>query len=216
VVLGLGGVVNVVREFDVLDGLALSIGGSYVHVFSLNESREVREGEAPTCRGTALDSAQACPAGSARIIADRLRAQGSAALNLTNQWNLQLQYLYGWDWVKPFDDDGAVTIEDPVTGPITVDDVGDNPLPDNRLRRLGQLALSVNYQPTSWLIAALVGTTTVCYWEPTGYQWSLGGCSGGQRSADFWLRNPIANKFSTLSLQLTVPVDAVVASLTKK
>lgn len=212
---GTGAVANVVRQFDLLAGFALTVGGSYVHTWSGNLTREVRDGKAPRCTSLSGESI-ACSAGDARIAQDAFRAVGSATLNFTPEWNLQASYIHGFSLVKPFDDDVAsqVTIDDPVTGSFTVDDVDENPLEDTRWRRIGIFSLALSYQPLSWLIASIQGSTSVCYDAPAGGQSATGGCSGGNRHSDFWLRNPIANKFSNLSLSLTVPIDAFVAVVT--
>jgi hypothetical protein len=82
-------------------------------------------------------------------------------------------------------------------------------LPDNRVRRFGSLGLSVSYQPAPWFIASLQGSTSVCYNLPSGGQSVFGGCAGGLTSSSFWTRNPIANKFSNVGLQFTIPIDAL-------
>ena len=41
-----------------------------------------------------------------------------------------------------------------------------------------------------------------------------GGCAGGGNHSDFFTSNPIINKFTTVSLQLTVPVDAFIQAIT--
>ena len=209
-VFGTGVVLNVVRQFDVLDGLAFSLGTSYTHNWSKYLTRPVL-GDAPPCTSPSGD-AMPCSASNARLGQDSIRATGSASLNFTQQWNIQASYFYGWNLAKPFKDD-SVTINDPVTGEITVDN-SDNTLDDNRWRRFGYLGLSASYQPVSWFIGSLQTSTGVCYDSDSGSMGITGGCAGGGNHSDFFTSNPIINKFSTVSLQLTVPVDAFIQAIT--
>jgi hypothetical protein len=206
---GTGAVLSIVRSFDVLAGLAISVGGSYTHIWSNNLTREVRGTKAPSCAGLSRDAFVACAAGQYRVVQDAFRAMGAFSLNVTPKLNLQLNYIYGWNLVKPFSD--LTPVIDIMSGPVTLD--GASVLPDNRMRRRGDFLLAFSYQPTSWLIATLQGTTSVCYDQAYGGQSALGGCAGGLKTSDFWLRNPLVNKFSTLALQLTVPVDAFVRTI---
>ncbi|MFT3925074.1 MAG: hypothetical protein QM778_21240 [Myxococcales bacterium] len=209
VIAGTGATLSVVRSFDVLAGLALSLGGSYVHTWSQNLTREIREGDPTRCAGLPRDSVVDCTAGQYRVVQDAFRVISGFSLNMTTTLNLQLNYIYGWNLVKAFHDE-TPTI-DITSGPTTVDEAG--ALPDNRIRRRGDFLLALSYQPATWLIATLQGTTSVCYDQAYGGQSALGGCAGGLATSDFWLRNPLVNKFSTLALQLTVPVDALVRSV---
>jgi hypothetical protein len=211
VFLGTGAVLNVMRSFDVLAGLSLSVGGSYWHTWSQNLTREIRGSEAPTCTGLLRDGLATCSAGHYRVVQDAFRALGAFSLNITPAVNLQLTYIYGWNLVKPFAD--TTPTIDITSGPTTIG--GGDVLPDNRIRRRGDFLLALSYQPASWLIATLQSTTSVCYDQAYGGQFMAGlaSCAGGLKTSDFWLRNPLVNKFSTLALQLTVPIDAFVRTL---
>lgn len=204
---GTGAVLSIVRSFDVLAGLAISVGGAYTHIWSGNLTRQIRDGRPPLC--LARDSYVDCAAGQYRVVQDAFRATSAFSLNMTPTLNLQLNYIYGWNLVKPFSD--ATPVIDIASGPVTLDEAG--ALPDNRMRRRGDFLLALSYQPASWLIATLQGTTSVCYDQAYGGQSALGGCAGGLKASDFWLRNPLVNKFSTLALQLTVPLDALVRTI---
>ena len=204
---GTGAVLSIVHSFDVLAGLALSVGGSYTHTWSGNLTREIRDGKPPTC--FSRDSLVDCAASQYRVVQDAFRATSAFSLNITPQINLQLNYIYGWNLVKPFSADSSVISI--ASGPVTIDDEG--ALPDNRIRRRGDFLLALSYQPATWMIATLQGATSVCYDQAYGGQSALGGCAGGLKTSDFWLRNPLVNKFSTLALQLTVPLDALVRTI---
>ncbi len=212
VLLGTGAVLNVVRSFDVLAGLAISLGGSYVHTWSQNLTREIRGSAAPSCTGLPRDASVACAAGQYRVIQDAFRALGVFSLNVTPAINLQLAYIYGWNLVKPFKD--AKPVIEIESGPTTIEDTG--PLSDNRIRRRGDFLLAISYQPSSWLIATLQSTTSVCYDQAYGRHGALASCAGGLKSSDFWLRNPLVNGFSTVALQLTVPLDAFVRTIRRE
>jgi hypothetical protein len=208
---GLGASLGAVKNFEVLSGLAVQLVGVYVHTFSGNLTREIRGGDAPTCTGTNGDSID-CSAGNIRIVQDQFRVGPSVALAINEQWSLSSSYIAGWNFLKPYENDGDVVL-DTISGPVVIDSA-DNPGDDTRWRRSGSFTLSANYQPAPWLIATLSGNTSVCYDLPSGIQSSMGGCSGGMRTADWWLRNPIANKYSTISLALTVPIDAFIKAVT--
>jgi hypothetical protein len=216
VVAGLGTSLGAVKNFEVLSGLAVSLTGVYTHIFSRNLTVEPRGRgtDKYECQGsTASETRPAeCVAGTLRLTQDQFRVAPSVSLNVNEQWSTGLSYVYGWNLVKRFENDEIVV--DTLAGPTVVDDISDNPIDDTRWRRSGSLTASVNYQPAPWLIATLSGNTSVCYSLPSGFQSSMGGCSGGMKSADWSLRNPIANKYSTISLALTVPVDAFIKAVT--
>ncbi len=204
--LGAGLTMNIVRAFDVLDGLALVAGGGYSHTFAGNVTRtdpDVKN-QCDLVTGTRVS----CPLSGAAIVQDGLRAVGMASLNLNTAVSLQASYLYSWNFLTKLSDlptqlPGVVSDNSPVLeGDETGHDI-------TRWRSFGSLSLSVNYQPTDWVIASLQGNTSVCYNADSGGQSSLGGCAGGNKVSDFSLRNPLVNKFSTLSLQFTIPIDAV-------
>ncbi len=202
-ILGAGLTMNVIRPFDVLDGLALVAGGSFIHTFAGNITRADDDVKNDFCNDV-VGSRVSCPLSNAGIVQDGLRAVGSASLNINTKVSLQASYLYGWNLVKKLPDIDLANLP-PNDG--TTDFVGAQR--GTRWRRLGSLSLAVNYQPTDWVIATVQGNTSVCYNSDVGSQSSLGGCAGGQKQDDFWLYNPIVNKFSTLALQFTIPIDAV-------
>lgn len=210
---GLGTSLGAVKNFDVLAGWAVAFTGVYTHVFSGRLTAKIREDNAPSCAGISgdRDGLSECAAGTLRAVQDRFTIAPSTSLQVNDQWSLSASYVYNWSLVKPFPDDLRDTVVLPGLGEV---DVSDNPIDDTRWRRSGSFSLAVNYQPASWLIATLSGTTSVCYSMSSGIQSSLGGCSGGQKTSDFWLRNPIANKYTTVSLALTVPVDALIQAVT--
>jgi hypothetical protein len=215
---GLGVSLSAVKNFDVLSGLAFQGVGVVTHVFSSGLTRKIREGEAPPCQATngSGSFATECPAGNLRVVQDQFVAASSATLNIDDQWSAGLGYSYRWNLIKPFDDSvSEQVVIDTIGGPTVVDDIDENPIDDTRWRRSGTFSLSVNYQPAPWLFATLSGSTTVCYDLPYGSQGAFGGCSGGMKQSDWWLRNPIANKFTNVSLSLTVPIDAFVEAVTK-
>lgn len=216
---GLGTSLGAVKNFKVLAGLATSLTGVYTHVFSDNLVAEPRGRgtERYQCNaGTASEvTPYECVAGTARLVQDQFRIAPAVSLNVNEQWSTGLSYVYGWNLVKKFNPEVQDSIViDTVAGPTEVDGISDNVIDDTRWRRSGSFTAQVNYQPAPWLIATLSGNTSVCYNLPSGIQSSLGGCSGGMKSADWWLRNPIANKYSTISLSLTVPVDAFIKAVT--
>jgi len=192
---------------DVLDGLALILGGAYNHTFAQNvvRSNEDRDDRCNDISGTVVS----CPVGNLGIVQDTFRAVGTASLSFNSKISAQAQYLYGWNFVKKLSDlpssiPGVWSDDTPVrAGEAELDrDV-------TRWRRIGSLTLAVNYQPVDWVIASLQGNTSVCYAFADGSQSSLGGCSGGSKQSDFALRNPIVNKFSTIALSFTIPIDVV-------
>lgn len=204
--LGTGAVLNIIKTFDVLDGLALIAGGAYSHTWSGRLTPKILSDNAPQCQTTTGgDSLTTCAAGNTRVVQDSFRAVSAASLNFTPVVNMQLSYVYGWSLVKPFDEE-TVTVDLP-TGPAETDA---NVIEATRWRRFGSLGLSVSYQPATWFIASLQGSTSVCYSSADGGQSALGGgCSGGLATSSQALRNPIANKFSNLGLQFTIPLDAL-------
>jgi hypothetical protein len=216
VYVGTGGVVSVTRSFDVLAGSSVNIASDYWHTWSGDLTPEIRDGNPPTCAsvGSGNGASTDCTAGSSRVIQDSIRLFSIYALNFTPAWNLQVAYLYGWRLVKPFRDD-TPTVEI-ASGPVQLD--REASLADSRWRRYGDFEVALSYQPASWLITSLTAATVVCYDHAYG-AFSANGvvgngtCSGGMKSSDFWLRNPIANKFTTVALQLTVPIDALLAHL---
>jgi hypothetical protein len=216
VIAGLGTSLGAVKNFEVLSGLAVQAAGVYTHIFSKNLTVEPRGRgtDRYDCQGsTASDTgATECVAGTLRLVQDQFRVAPAVTLNVNEQWSTGLSYLYGWNLVKPFPNDEVVI--DTLGGPTVVDGLDDNPIDETRWRRFGSFTASVNYQAAPWLIATLSGNTTVCYNLPSGIQSSMGGCSGGMKTSDWWLRNPIANKYSTISLALTVPVDAFIKAVT--
>lgn len=203
---GLGAGLNIIKSFEVLEGLSFIGGGAYNHTFSGRLTRKIRDGEAPPCKTVegGVNNTTECAAGNLRVVQDSVRAVGAASLNFTSALNMQLSYVYGWSFAKPFVDGADELPLD--TGSVTV---GDNGVDDTRMRRVGSFGLSVSYQPLPWFIASVQGNTSVCYDSPFGGQSAFGGCSGGLNNKDFWTSNPIANKFSTVGLQFTVPVDAL-------
>jgi hypothetical protein len=208
---GTGAVFNVVRQFEFLDGLAFSVGGAWAHFWSRNLTKQYQD--APTVQGT---NAQNIPLSSGnRLTQDSLRATGSASLNFTEEWNLQLSYLYGWALAKRFPSDTVDFGADQpgINGP---QNVSGNPLADNRWSKFGYLSLSGSYQPITWFIASVQMSTGVCYNAASGSQSQFGGCGPGFKTASFASRNPIANKYTSIALQFTIPIDAFVAAFTKK
>ncbi len=205
--LGTGALLNVIKTFDLLDGLALIVGGGYTHTWASRLTPKiVEDGEKPECAtAESRDSLTTCAAGNTRVVQDSFRASGAASLNFTPKLNMQLSYVYGWSLVKPFPDT-QVTI-DPGSGSA---ESTTNVIDATRWRRFGSLGLSFSYQPATWFIASVQGSTSVCYTSPYGGQSALGGgCSGGLATSSPALRNPIANKFSNLGLQFTIPIDAL-------
>lgn len=207
VALGAGVGINVIRSFDVLDGLALIAGGSHNHTFAGNVTRDNPDRD-DLCNDVTA-ATDKCPVSSLGLVQDSFRAVGTASLSFNSEISAQLQYLYGWNLVKKLSDlptsiPGVISDDTPVLE-------GESELGREvtRWRRLGSLTLSVNYQPADWVIATLQGNTSVCYNVADGSQSSLGGCSGGSQQSDFWLRNPIMNKFSTLAISFTFPVDVI-------
>lgn len=205
-IIGVGTGLNIIRSLDVLDGLALIVGGAYNHTFARNVVRtnEDREDGCDDITGSVVS----CPVGNLGIVQDTFRAIGTASLSFNSKISAQAQYLYGWNFVKKLSDlprsiPGVWSDDTPaLTGDELDRDV-------SRWRRIGSLTLAVNYQPADWVIASVQGNTSVCYAFADGMQSSLGGCSGGAATSDFWLRNPIVNKFSTIALSFTIPIDVV-------
>jgi hypothetical protein len=212
---GVGTGLNASKNFEVLSGLGVSLGGAYTHTFSNALTRQIREGDAPTCKGTAGQDID-CVAGGLRIVQDNFVVGPSVNLAVNDQWSVGASYSYAWALAKPWDDSVKDTVVIETAGGPTEVVVSDNPVEDNRWRRSGSFSLSANYQPAPWLIATLGANTSVCYAFDVGFQSSTGGCAGGNKNSDWWLRNPIANKFSTISLSLTVPVDALIDAVSKK
>ncbi len=217
---GTGAALNIIKNFDVLAGWAFIAGGSYVHNWSgrltpkirgANEETNVQigSGTAPVTGPECFalnNTSQDCSSGNSRVVQDSLRAVAATSLNVTPTVNFQLSYIYGWSLVKPFKDATPVVASN--FGPEL--QVSDNVLPDSRWRTFGSLGLSASYQPTTWLIASVQASTSVCYSSESGGQSAFGGgCAGGMKVSSFALRNPIANKFSNLGLQFTIPLDAL-------
>lgn len=204
-VLGAGAAVSIVRPIDVLGGAAFVLGGGYAHTFYKDTVRSVTgdDENAAQCDDV-TGSAVSCPVASGAAVQDALRVSTVASLNVTQQWSLQASYLYGWNHTQKLNE-----LDESLPGVIS----NGQPVEENpdatRWRRIGSFSVTVNYQPTDWVIASLGGNTSVCYNADSGSQSALGGCAGGAGTNDFWLRNPIANKFSTISLSFTIPIDAV-------
>lgn len=205
--LGTGMGLNIIRTFDVLEGLALVAGGTYNHTFARNV---VRTSDDVSNRCNDISGSKVtCPISGVGIVQDAFRVSGTASLNFTSKVSAQLQYMYGWNLVKklselPTSIPGVISDDSPV---LEGEDELDRDV--SRWRKLGSLTLAVNYQAAEWVTATLQGNTSVCYNVADGMQSSLGGCAGGAKTSDFWLRNPIANKFSTLALSFTIPLDIV-------
>jgi hypothetical protein len=202
---GAGATMNIVRALDVLGGLAFVVGGSYAHTFYTGTQRTVTgdDANARQCDDV-TGSAVSCPVGGLAAVQDALRATAIVSLNVNEQWSLQAAYLHGWNHAQKLNDlDGSLPGVIANGSPVEENDDA------TRWRRIGSLSLTVNYQPTDWVIASLGGNTSVCYSADSGGQSALGGCSGGAKTSDFWLRNPVVNKFSTVSLSFTIPIDAV-------
>jgi hypothetical protein len=203
--LGTGAALNIVRPLDVLGGLAFVVGGSYARTFYTSSSRSVTgdDANAEQCDDV-TGSSVSCPVAGAASVQDALRASAIASLNVNTQWSVQAAYLHGWNHARKLNEaDGALP------GVISNGSALEADSDATRWRRIGSLSLNVNYQPTDWVIASLGGNTSVCYSADSGGQSALGGCSGGAKTSDFWLRNPVVNKFSTVSVSFTIPIDAV-------
>ncbi len=207
--LGTGLGLNIIRTFDVLDGLALVAGGTYNHTFAGNVTRESPDSD-NKCSDV-VDSVT-CPVSGLAIVQDAFRVVGTASLNFSSKLSAQLQYLYGWNLAKKLSDLPTSVGPNSDRTPVLQ---GEEELNRDvtRWRKLGSLTLSLNYQPVDWLTTTLQGNTSVCYNAPEGQQSALGGCAGGAKTSDFSLRNPIANKYSTLALSFTVPLDIVYARI---
>lgn len=232
---GLGGFANMIRPLsEITKGLVATLGGSYWHNFALNGVRETsRIGEdgdtgvatadgtpivtgAGACTGLGGNGVD-CPAGTLTRVADAFRLGASLNYTISSKAVLSMSYLYGWNRaVAPAD----ATVADAQVIGNNSDDVIEPNSRDTRWRRFGSFALSANYQAAPWLSASLGLTTAVCYNFDTSFNDALGGCAGTNTGGDTvtgrprrFMTNPIFNAFTTVGLNLVVPIDQLIKQL---